>query len=220
VPKAILCISAHWETSGTQVTSAERPETIHDFGGFPEKLYQVHYPAPGSPALAAQVVETVKHARVTESLEWGLDHGAWSILCRMFPRADVPVVQLSLAQNTDPAVHFAIGKELHQFRSCGVLIVCSGNIVHNLGMVKWQDIAFDWASAFDEKIAGLIRDRKFDNLVQYEKLGREALLAIPTNEHYLPLLYALAASDNQDQISFFAKKVTMGSMSMRSVRIG
>jgi 4,5-DOPA dioxygenase extradiol len=220
VPTAILCISAHWETSGTQVTSAERPATIHDFGGFPEKLYQVQYPAPGSPELAALVIETVKCVKVTESSEWGLDHGAWSVLCRMFPKADIPVVQLSLARYTDPEVHFAIAKELRQMRNQGVLIVGSGNIVHNLGMVQWQDVAYDWARAFDAKIAELIRDRKFDRVVRYEKLGREAQLAIPTNEHYLPLLYALAESDDHDQITFFAEKVTMGSMSMRSVRIG
>jgi 4,5-DOPA dioxygenase extradiol len=208
-PTAILCISAHWETSGTQVTSAQKPATIHDFGGFPQELYQVQYPAPGSPTLAAQVIKTVKRVKVTQSLEWGLDHGAWSVLCRMFPLADIPVVQMSLAQNTDPAVHFAIGRELRQFRSSGVLIVCSGNIVHNLGMVQWQDSAYVWANAFDEKVKDLITDRKFDALIQYEKFGREALLAIPTNEHYLPLIYALGASDDQDQVSFFAEKVTM-----------
>lgn len=219
-PRAILCISAHWETDGTAVTASDRPETIHDFGGFPPELYRVQYPSPGLPALAELVRETVRQAAVAASFDRGLDHGAWSVLCRMFPNADVPVVQLSLDRTKAPAFHYGLGKELKELRSRGVLIVGSGNIVHNLGMVEWQDTSYDWAVEFDARIQRLVISGDHDALIHYEKIGRVARLAIPTNEHYLPLLYVLALQEKNEKVGFFAEKVTMGSLSMRSLMIG
>jgi 4,5-DOPA dioxygenase extradiol len=220
-PRAVLCVSAHWETRGTFVTAMEHPKTIHDFGGFPRALYEYQYPAPGSPDLARLVQETVTKAKVGLDQEWGLDHGAWSILCRMFPHADIPVAQLSLDHFAPPEFHYALGKELRALRNKGVLIVGSGNIVHNLGMAIFDDAqAFDWAIEFDETIKRLILARDHDPIVHYENLGRAAQLAIPTNEHYLPLLYALALQDSGEPVRFFADRVTMGSLSMRSVWIG
>jgi 4,5-DOPA dioxygenase extradiol len=219
-PRAILCVSAHWETAGPQVTAMDQPRTIHDFYGFPRPLYEMHYPAPGSPGLARLTQEAVRTAQVGLDYDWGLDHGAWSVLRRLFPDADVPVVQLSLDRTQGPAFHYELGKELKLLRRKGVLIVGSGNAVHNLGLVAWQDVAYDWALEFDDKIKQLILAGDHSALVRYDELGRAARLAVPTNEHYLPLLYALAVQDRDDQISFFADKVTMGSISMRSFRIG
>lgn len=219
-PEAILCISAHWETAGTAVTAMERPETIHDFGGFPRKLYEAQYPAPGSPRLARRVQEMVKTAQVRLDQSWGLDHGTWSVLCRMFPQADVPVVQLSLDRTQGGAYHYGLGKELRALRDEGILIVGSGNVVHNLRMIAWQDAGYDWAVEFDETARRLILSGEHDPLIHYQDLGRAARLSIPTNEHYLPLLYALALQDEGEPIQFFAERVTLGSISMRSVRIG
>lgn len=219
-PKAILCVSAHWETIGTQVTAMEKPKTIHDFYGFPQPLNQAEYPAPGSPALARIVQETVGKTKIEADHDWGLDHGTWSVLTRMFPHADVPVVQLSLDQTKDPAWHYALGKELKALRKKGVLILGSGNLVHNLRAVAWQDTAFDWATEFDQKVKDLILSGDHGALIRYPQLGQAASLAIPTNEHYLPLLYVLALQEQGEQIGFFAEKVTMGSISMRSLRIG
>jgi 4,5-DOPA dioxygenase extradiol len=216
-PRAILCISAHWETEGTWVTGMERPETIHDFGGFPRALFEMQYPAPGSPEVARLVQETVKGAAVRLDRSWGLDHGAWSVLSRMFPRADIPVVQLSLDRGQHPEFHYALGSELRALRTQGILIVGSGNIVHNLRLVSWQDNAYDWAVEFDETVRQLIVAGNHEPLIHYENLGKAARLSIPTNEHYLPLLYALGLQDEQDQVRFFADRVTLGSMSMRSV---
>jgi len=219
-PQAILCVSAHWETAGPQVTAMDRPRTIHDFYGFPRPLYEMHYPAPGSPGLARLTQETVRSAQVGPDHSWGLDHGTWSVLCRLFPDADVPVVQLSLDRTQGPAFHYELGQELRPLRRKGVLIVGSGNAVHNLGILAWQDVAYDWALEFDDKVKQLILAGDHRALVRYDQLGRAAQLAVPTNEHYLPLLYALAVQDPGDEISFFADKVTMGSVSMRSLRIG
>ena len=219
-PKAILCVSAHWETAGTQVTAMQKPKTIHDFYGFPRKLYEMHYSAPGSPELAGTVQELVRASRVSADLDWGIDHGAWSVLCHMFPAADVPVVQLSLDQTKDPAFHYALAGELRQLRDSGVLIIGSGNIVHNLGVIDWGGGAYDWALEYDEKVKELILAKDHESITEYQKLGKAARLSIPTNEHYLPLLYALALRDADDKISFFAEKVTLGSVSMRSVMIG
>ncbi len=219
-PQAILCISAHWETADPQVTAMAQPRTIHDFYGFPRPLYEMHYPAPGSPDLARLTQETVCSAQVGPDYDWGLDHGAWSVLGRLFPDADIPVVQLSLDRTQGPDFHYDLGKELKPLRRKGVLIVGSGNAVHNLGLVAWQDVAYDWALEFDDKIKQLILSGDHRALVRYDQLGRAARLAVPTNEHYLPLLYALAVQDRDDHVSFFADKVTMGSISMRSLRIG
>jgi 4,5-DOPA dioxygenase extradiol len=220
MPTAILCISAHWETTGTWSTGMMHPRTIHDFYGFPPELYRITYPAPGSPELALLVQKTVKTTRVILDHEWGFDHGAWSILRRMFPNADIPVVQLSLDRTKDPPYHYALGKALSSLRKMGILIVGSGNMVHNLGVISWEDMGYDWAMEFDDTLADLILAGDHDALIDYQKLGKIARLSIPTNEHYLPLLYALALQDNSDPIRFFSERVTLGSISMRSLRIG
>ena len=219
-PKAILCISAHWETAGTRVTAMERPRTIHDFFGFPRPLFEVRYPAPGSPELARLVRETVRSTPVEEDAGWGLDHGSWSILRRMFPASDVPVVQLSLDRTKAPAFHYALGKELRPLRERGILIVGSGNIVHNLGRMVWQDTAFGWAVEFDDRMKTLLLSGDHERIVRYPTLGEAARLSVPTNEHFLPLLYVLALQTEGDAVGFFAEKVTLGSVSMRSLRIG
>ena len=219
-PNAILCISAHWETVGTQVTGMDHPKTIHDFGGFPAELYAMEYPAPGSPGLAQLTQEEVKKAQVRLDQSWGLDHGTWSVLCRMFPVADIPVVQLSLDQTQPPEFHYALGRELPALRNKGVLIIGSGNFVHNLRRAVFnQDGAYDWAIEFDETIKQLVLSGDHEPIVHYQNLGQAARLSIPTNEHYLPLLYVLALQDQHEQVRFFADRVTMGSLSMRSLWI-
>jgi 4,5-DOPA dioxygenase extradiol len=219
-PGAVLCVSAHWETNGTQVTTAEWPGTIHDFYGFPRPLYEVSYPAPGAPELARRVRETVRGARVRLDPDRGLDHGAWSVLRRMFPEADIPVVQLSLDRAKGPAFHYELGKELAGLRREGVLIVGSGNIVHNLGVIVREDTAYDWAVEFDETVKRLILSGDHDTIVHSPDLGRAARLSVPTNEHFLPLLYVLALQEKGEGIRFFADRVTLGSISMRSLWIG
>ncbi len=220
VPEGILCISAHWETAGTLVTVAERPETIHDFYGFPRPLYDMEYPAPGSPALARLAEESVYTTRVWPDPDRGLDHGAWAVLSRMFPDAGIPVVQLSLDRTKPPAFHFRLGEELKALRDRGILVLCSGNIVHNLRVLAWEGTAYEWAVEFDETVKLLILSGDHDAIVDYPSLGRAARLSVPTNEHYLPLLYALAMREKDEDVSFFAEKVTLGSVSMRSLRIG
>jgi 4,5-DOPA dioxygenase extradiol len=219
-PRAILCVSAHWETQGTYVTAMRKPKTIHDFYGFPQALFEMQYPAPGSPALARLTQETVKKSVIAPDEAWGLDHGAWSVLSRMFPAADIPVVQLSLDRGREPEAHYELARDLRALRKRGVLILGSGNIVHNLGRLVWQDTAYDWAVEFDERVKRLIASGDHDAIIQYQRLGQAARLAVPTNEHFLPLLYILALQDGEDEVGFFADKVTLGSMSMRSVRIG
>jgi 4,5-DOPA dioxygenase extradiol len=219
-PNAILCISAHWETRGTLITGMENPPTIHDFGGFPRALYEAEYPAPGSPALAQLTQETVRNANVCLDDRWGLDHGTWSVLTQMFPDASIPVVQLSLDGTQKPAYHYALGQELRELRNRGVLIIGSGNIVHSFRGFVLQDMAHDWAIEFDETIKHLIQDRDHKPIIEYQRLGRAALLSVPTNEHYLPLLYTLSLQEEQESVRFFNEKVSMGSMSMRSVWIG
>ena len=219
-PRAVLCVSAHWETRGTRVTAMERPRTIYDFYGFPRPLFEKRYPAPGSPDVAQMAQGLVRGTTVELDLDWGLDHGAWAVLCRMFPEADVPVVQLSLDNRKEPAFHYELGKELSALRKKGVLIIGSGNIVHNLREIEWQDTAYDWALEFDARLKALILSGDHKAIIDYSKLGRAAQLAVPTAEHYLPLLYVLGAQEESDGVAFFADKVTLGSMSMRSVRIG
>jgi 4,5-DOPA dioxygenase extradiol len=219
-PDAILCISAHWESAGTRVTAMERPRTIHDFYGFPRPLFEVRYPAPGSPDLARLVRETVRATPIREDAEWGLDHGAWSVLCRMFPAAGIPVVQLSLDRTKDPAFHYALGRELAPLREKGVLIVGSGNIVHNLGLMEWRDTGYDWAVQFDARMKELILSGDHVGIVGYPELGKAARLSVPTNEHFLPLLHTLALQEKGEEIRFFTEQVTLGSISMRSLRIG
>jgi 4,5-DOPA dioxygenase extradiol len=220
IPKAILCISAHWMTNGTRVTAMGKPKTIHDFSGFPQELFQMQYPAEGSPLLARLTEQTIKNAKVEIDFNWGLDHGTWSVLCRMFPDADIPVVQLSLDGYKEPRAHYELGKELRSLRNKGVLIIGSGNMVHNLMMLSWEDIAYDWAVEFDETLKGLILSGDHDSIINYPRFGKIADLSIPTNEHFLPLLYIMGIMDQAEKVSFFADKVTLGSISMRSVRIG
>ncbi len=222
-PKAILCISAHWETEGTFVTAMTQPKTIHDFYGFTDELYQVQYPAPGSPELAVRIKSLVSSTavRLDDGYSWGLDHGAWSVLRRMYPDADIPTVQLSLDRTQHPRFHYDLGAELAPLRSEGVLIVGSGNIVHNLRLLQWDAREpYPWATEFDHKSAELILAGEHDRLVAYPALGEAARLSIPTNEHYLPLLYILALQQPGEPASFFAEGMPLGSISMRSVRIG
>lgn len=219
-PRAVLCVSAHWQTSGSRVTSVAQPETIHDFRGFPAVLHAMRYPAPGSPELARLAQSLDHEARIELDSEWGLDHGAWAILCRMYPKADIPVVQLSLDRRKSPELHYQLGRDLMNLRRKGVLVVGSGNIVHNLGQVVWEDVAYDWALEFDAKVKGLIESGDHPALVDHTKLGPSARLSVPTLDHYLPLLYVLGMQQKSEPVRFFADKVTLGSMSMRSVQLG
>lgn len=219
-PKAILCVSSHWETHGTQVTAMDAPRTIHDFYGFPAELYRQRYPAPGAPQLAERIRQALDPVLVDFDFQWGLDHGTWSVLMRLFPSANVPVVQLSLNRTMPPAVHYQLGKSLRPLRDEHVLIIGSGNMVHNLGIMRWQDMAYDWAAEFDLTLKLLIEAGDHEAIVNYQQFGRAAQLAIPTNEHFLPFLYVLAVRDADEPISFFAEKVTFGSISMRGLRIG
>ncbi len=222
-PKAILCISAHWETEGSFVTAMAHPRTIHDFYGFPDALYRVQYPAPGSPELAERVRELVSSTAVRpdEGYSWGLDHGAWSVLRRMYSEADIPVVQLSLDRTQHPRFHYDLAAELSPLRREGVLVVASGNLVHNLRLLEWDAVRpYPRAAEFDSLATELILSGEHDRLVAYPVLGEAARLAIPTNEHYLPLLYALALQQPGEVVAFFAEGVVYGSISMRSLRIG
>lgn len=224
-PAAILCISAHWETRGTYVTAMEKPRTIHDFGGFPEELYKVQYPAPGDPALADEMNNTITNPEIGLDQQWGLDHGAWSVIRRMYPDAVVPVLQLSLDYTKSPQYHYELSKQLSWLRSKGVLIIGSGNIVHNLGMVAWNKInepefGFDWALEAREKINELITSGDHQSLINYKSLGRAVNLAVPSPDHFLPLLYALGLKNKGESISYFNDKPVMGSLTMTSVIIG
>ncbi len=224
-PKAILCISAHYETNGTFVTAMQKPQTIHDFGGFPQELFAVQYPAPGSPELAAEAKKAVSKTIVGLDEKWGLDHGAWSVIKNIYPLADVPIVEMSLDYNKPPQYHYELAKELTLLRDKGVLIIGSGNLVHNLRMVAWNKVnepeyGFDWAMQANETFKHLIINNKHKELINYSLLGREVQLAIPTPEHYLPLLYTLALKGEHDTVEFFNDKAVMGSLTMTSVKIG
>jgi 4,5-DOPA dioxygenase extradiol len=219
-PEAILCISAHWETRGSFVTAMEWPRTIHDFYGFPQPLFEKQYPAPGSPELVKRLIELVNDFRVLEDHSWGLDHGAWSVLCRMYPEADIPVVQLSLDRTIKAADHYRLGRELSQLRREAVLVIGSGNLVHNLRMMVWEDTAFDWAAEYDAQVKQWILENNHQAIIHYEKYGQPALLAVNSAEHYLPLLYILGTKEKNELVSFFAEKIWGGSISMRCVRIG
>jgi 4,5-DOPA dioxygenase extradiol len=219
-PNAILCISAHWETEGSMVTAMEKPRTIHDFYGFPRALFEIQYPAWGYPELAQRVVQLAGGSKVQPDLSWGLDHGNWSVLCRMYPEADIPVVQLSLDRSQPNSYHYRLGQLLAPLRKEGVLIIGSGNIVHNLRMMVWEDTAFDWASEYDEMVKQWILEEDHQAIIHYEKHGKPALLAVNSAEHYLPLLYILGLRYPHEPASFFAEKVWGGSISMRCVRFG
>jgi 4,5-DOPA dioxygenase extradiol len=223
-PKAILCVSAHWETRGTFATAMKKPKTIHDFGGFPEELYSVQYPAPGNPALAEEIKNLVVRTQVGLDEKWGLDHGCWSVLKHLYPNADIPVVQLSLDYNMNAQQHYDLAKELQILRNKGILIVGSGNMVHNLRMVAWdkldEDYAYDWALEASEKMKKYILAGNHRQLINYRSQGREFDLAIPTAEHYLPLLYALALKDDNEEVTLFNNKPVGGSLTMTCVKIG
>jgi 4,5-DOPA dioxygenase extradiol len=219
-PQAILCISAHWEDDGTLVATTSKPKTIHDFSGFPDELYEVVYPAPGSPEWAETTRKQIAKVKVGTDPNMGLDHGAWVVLRRMFPKADIPVFQMSLDRGKTPREHYEIGRQLQPLREKGLLIICSGNMVHNLGLMAWNESAFDWAVKFDGMLATLIEKQDHEALINYPALGELAKKAIPTNEHYLPLLYAVALRQKDEPLRFFADKVTLGSISMRSFQIG
>lgn len=223
-PKAIVVVSAHWETQGTRVTAMEQPSTIHDFGGFPRELYEVQYPAPGMPHLAQEVKDMVQTTPVHLDDKWGLDHGAWSVIRHMYTEADVPVIQLSLDYRKTPQEHYELAQELNKLREKGILIVGSGNNVHNLRMVHWgklnENFGFDWANEANEKMKELILNGNHQDLINYSKMGRAFQLSIPTPEHFLPLLYALALQDKKDEISIFNDEPVGGSLAMTSVKIG
>jgi 4,5-DOPA dioxygenase extradiol len=224
-PNAILCISAHWETAGTLVTAMQNPQTIHDFGGFPRELYDVQYSAPGSPELAFDIKHTVSGTTVGVDEKWGLDHGSWSVIRNIYPKADIPVIQLSLDYHKTPQLHYELAKELISFRKKGVLIIGSGNMVHNLGRIAWDHAAdpefgFDWALHANETFKRLIISNHYKDLVNYKLLGKEVQMSVPTPDHYLPLLYALALKEENEAVTFFNDKAVMGSLTMTSVRIG
>jgi 4,5-DOPA dioxygenase extradiol len=224
-PKAILCISAHWFTKGTQVTAMEQPRTIHDFGGFPKALYEVQYPAKGSPALAEETKALLQPTPVALDGQWGLDHGAWSVIKHLYPKADVPVVQLSIDYTQPAQYHYNLAKQLAVLRNKGILIIGSGNIVHNLGLVDFKnfdkdDYGFDWAIEARAAINGYLLEGNYQPLIDYQKQPKSFQLAIPTPDHYLPLLYTLGLQQQGETISLFNDKLLAGSLSMTSVKIG
>ena len=223
-PNAILCISAHWFTKGTKVTAMEIPKTIHDFGGFPQVLYDVQYPANGDPALAAMTKQILQPTTVELDQNWGLDHGAWSVLIHLYPNADVPVIQMSIDSTQPAQYHYELAKKLNSLRDKGVLIVGSGNIIHNLWLADFPNInkdnyGYDWAIEAREKINGYLLDGNYQPLLAYDKQSKALQLAVPTPEHYLPLIYTLGMQQKGETISLFNDKFVAGSLSMTSLKI-
>jgi 4,5-DOPA dioxygenase extradiol len=224
-PKAVLVVSAHWFTKGTKITAMDFPKTIHDFGGFPKELFEVQYPAPGNPVLAKETAELLHSAHVELDHDWGLDHGTWTIVRHMYPNANIPVLQLSIDYTKGPQYHYDLAKELYALRKKGVLIIGSGNMVHNLRMAAWdrlndQQYGYDWALQMNDKFKQLINDGDYQPLINYRDMGKDALLAIPTPEHYLPLMYTLGLKGSKDGVSFFNDKTVAGSLTMTSVKLG
>jgi 4,5-DOPA dioxygenase extradiol len=225
VPQAVLVVSAHWFRKGTLVTAMDFPRTIHDFGGFPQALFDVQYPAPGSPALAKETASLIHGTQVEMDHDWGLDHGTWTIVRHMYPEANIPVLQLSIDYTKDPQYHYELAKELYGLRKKGVLIIGSGNMVHNLRMVAWDKInepgyGYDWAIEMNQTFKQLITSGDDQSLIRYDQLGTAGRLAIPTPEHYLPLLYTLGLKGKKDEVSFFNDKAVAGSLTMTSVKWG
>jgi len=225
LPCAVLVVSAHWLTTGTLVTAMSEPKTIHDFGGFPKELFDVQYPAPGSPFLAEETAKLITSTNVGLDHDWGLDHGTWSIVRHMFPDANVPVLQLSIDYNKPAAYHYNLAKELYDLRKRGVLVIGSGNMIHNLRMIDWNNMAepgfgFDWAKSLNETFKNKILSKDHKDLIEYDRLGEAARLAIPTPDHYYPMLYALALMNNKDDVSIFNDEYVGGSLSMTSFRLG
>lgn len=225
LPKAVVVISAHWLTKGTMVTAMPNPKTIHDFGGFPQALFDVQYPAPGDPELAGEIQKLITNPAVELDHDWGLDHGTWSVVKHMYPDADIPVLQLSIDYYKPAAYHYELAKQLLALRKKGVLIIGSGNMVHNLRMVAWDKLnepeyGFDWALEMNDIFKNKISNGFHKELIQYEKLNKAATLAIPSPDHYYPLLYILALQTNNDKVEFFNDKAVGGSLTMTSVKIG
>jgi 4,5-DOPA dioxygenase extradiol len=224
IPKAILVVSAHWLTRGTKITAMDSPRTIHDFGGFPDELFAVQYPAPGNPSLAKETTEIIKSTQVELDHDWGLDHGAWTIIRHMYPDASIPVLQLSIDYTKGPQYHYELARELSALRKKGVLIMGSGNMVHNLRMVAWDKLdspyGFDWAVEMNEVFKNKILNGDHKPLINYEALNKGARLAIPTPDHYYPLMYTLGLQGKGEEVSIFNDKLMAGSLSMTSVRIG
>jgi 4,5-DOPA dioxygenase extradiol len=223
-PRAILCISAHWETRGTFVTAMQNPRTIHDFGGFPKALFDVQYPAPGSPEVAKETQKIITKTNVSLDDKWGLDHGTWSVVKHLYPKANIPVLQLSLDYGQNPQYHYELAKELSTLRNKGILIIGSGNAVHNLVLVAWDKLntdnfAFDWAKEANDKMRSYILADRHQELINYRSQGKAFELAIPTPEHYLPMLYILALKQHNEKISLFNDKAVGGSLSMTSFKI-
>ncbi len=223
-PQAILCISAHWETKGTFVTAMAHPLTIHDFGGFPKALFDVQYPAPGSPELARETQALITQTEVHLDDKWGLDHGAWSVIKHLYPAANIPVIQLSIDYSKPAQYHYELAREIKSLREKGVLIIGSGNMVHNLRMVEWsrlnETFGFDWALEAREQMNASILNGDHQTLINFRSQGRAWDLAIPTPEHYLPLLYSLALKEGDESVSLFNDQALAGSLTMTSVKIG
>lgn len=224
-PKAVVVVSAHWLTKGTMVTAMPNPKTIHDFGGFPQALFDIQYPAPGSPELATEIQKLITNPAVELDHDWGLDHGTWSVIKHMYPDADIPVLQLSIDYYKPAAYHYELAKQLLALRKKGVLIIGSGNMVHNLRMVAWDKLSepeygFEWALEMNDIFKNKISNGFHKELIQYEKLHKAATLAIPTPDHYYPLLYILALQTDNDKVEFFNDKAVGGSLTMTSVKIG
>lgn len=224
-PRAILCVSAHWFTNGTMVTAMEMPKTIHDFYGFPKELFAVEYPAPGSPDLAKATIDLLGSDIVHEDHNWGLDHGAWSVIRHMYPEADIPVIQLSIDYTKSPQYHFELAQKLNKLRERGILIIGSGNIVHNLRMIDWKNIdtvgaGWDWAIEAREKTNNWILDGDFQNLLDYQKQGLAIQNAVPSPDHFLPLIYSLGLKNKSEDLKLFNDELIGGSLSMTSLRIG
>ncbi|WP_394779832.1 4,5-DOPA dioxygenase extradiol [Undibacterium sp.] len=218
-PKAILVVSAHWTTRGTAVTAAKEPVTIHDFGGFPQALFDVRYPAPGDPALAARVAELLAPLPVGMDQQWGLDHGTWSVLVKAYPQADIPVIQLSIDIEKPPAYHFALGQKLQALRDEGVMVIGTGNVVHNLRRLD-RDASgqgWGWAARFNNAIRKYLQDGDLQGVVNYQSLGQDALLSVPTPEHFLPLLYILGSKAEGETLDIPIDGMEMGAISMLSV---
>lgn len=222
-PKAVLCISAHWYLPGAAVTINTAPRTIHDFGGFPQALYNVDYPAPGDPDLARRIQQLLAPLPVALDDRWGLDHGTWSVMRHVYPNADVPIVQLSIDETQPASFHYDLGQRLAPLREEGILIVGSGNLVHNLEAAAWgqrSPTPFDWAVSFESKARDYLLSGKSESLIHYERIGPDALLSIPTPDHYLPLLYVMGSRSKTDRVQFPVEGVDMGSISMLTVEIG
>jgi len=224
LPSAVLVVSAHWLTRGTHVTAMDFPETIHDFGGFPDELYQIQYPAPGSPDLATEIQKDIRTVEVGLDHEWGLDHGTWTVVRHMFPEANIPVLQLSIDYSKPAHYHYNLANQLMKLRKKGVLIIGSGNMIHNLRMIDWQMMkenkGYDWAEELNNQFIQLIENKQHSKLYNLQELGEAGKLAIPTPDHYYPLMYSLGLQDAKDDVEIFNNHLVGGSLSMTSVKIG